>query len=330
MAAARWISRPLVIVLLTLGLLGVVVWTIGFLYYVVAPPGWGRALASGLYLGTLFVLIAIPGTRDLAPWLAIGVFLVALVWFLSLRPSNERMWNPREAKLASAEIDGDRLTIHNVRNFRFRSTDDFDERWETRTYDLAKFESVWFVLAKFKEIALGAHTFVSFGFTGGEYLALSIEARKQVGERYGLLPGLYRRFETIYIAGDERDLIGLRTHVYQDEVFLYPIRSTPDGRRAFLLDMLERMNQLGAKPSFYNTLVDSCATGLHEHLKRVRPEPTRMSYEVFVPAFADRRVFDLGLIDTTGTLPEARRRFRVDPGPTTPDDPDYSAAIRRG
>jgi hypothetical protein len=94
--------------------------------------------------------------------------------------------------------------------------------------------------------------------------------------------------------------------------------------------MLERMNRLGAKPSFYNTLVDSCATGLHEHLKRVRPEPTHMSYEVFVPAFADRRVFDLGLIDTTGTLPEARHRFRVDPGPTTPDDPDYSAAIRRG
>src|SRR5262245_9234987 len=95
------------------------------------------ALIAAFVLGTLAA-----GVLVRPAWRSFGVFaalwLVVFVWWRSLAPSNDRDWQPDVARPATAELHGDLLTIHNVRDFDYRSETDFTERWETRTYDLSK------------------------------------------------------------------------------------------------------------------------------------------------------------------------------------------------
>lgn len=207
--------------LLRRGLLGLVwLWTVGALAYASVPVPWVRTALALLFAAAVPALFAWRRARPAARLTLLGGFLVALLRLLSLEPSNDRDWVPREARTAWAEVDGSRVTVHEVRDARYRTDEDADVRWETRTYDLEGLESVWFLVDPFRGLEVAAHTFVSFGFADGRYLAVSIEARKERGEEYGILPGLYRQFEVIYVAGDERDLIGLRTHVRGDTVYL--------------------------------------------------------------------------------------------------------------
>ena len=305
-------------------LLGVGLWTLGAL--LVLGPDW----LAAIYLVSVPLLLLLPETRRQAVAVSIGMFLVALVLFFSLRPSNERDWEPSDARTPWAEIDGDRVTIHDVRNARWRTAEDYDVTWETRSYDLRDLDRIDFFIVPFQDLPGGAHTFVSFGFRGGEHLAISVETRKERGESYGILAGLYRQLELLYVIADERDVVGVRTHVRGDTVRVYPMRSTPEGRRAFLVDMLETANQLHREPAFYNSVTRTCTSSLVDHLDRVRDTPIGFSIQTILPGLSDRKAFALGLVDTDLDLAEARRRFRIDPNRTSPDAPDFSEAIRRG
>lgn len=328
MGAGRRILRVALKSVLVFALFLLACWTLCAVYYTFVPWAWLRGVLTLLYAALLIALFAMPGSRRMLPWVVLGGFVVALVPFLLTKPSNDRSWIAREAKTAWAEIDGELLTVHNVRNTRYRTEEDCDVRWETRTYDLRDLKAVWFVLSQFQRVPLAAHTFVSFEFEDDTYLAISIEGRKEVGEGYGIFGGLFRQYETMYIAGDERDLIGLRTHVRGDTVYLYPMRSTEAGRRAFLLDMVRRMNELHEEPVFYNTLFDTCTTGLHEHLNHVRREPFPLSYEILVSGLSDRRAHKLGLIDTDLPFAETRARHEIDPASASRDAEDFSVRIR--
>src|SRR5437773_1611043 len=149
----------------------------------------------------------------------------ASVW--SSSPWAERDWSPDQGLLARATIAGERVTIENLRNFSYQSTSEYAARYETRSYDLGKLDSVWFIVERFGDAPAIAHTFLSFGF-GDEYLAISVEIRKERGETYSPLKGLARQFELMYVIADERDVIGLRTNHRRDPVYLYPVTTTPD------------------------------------------------------------------------------------------------------
>ena len=138
------------------------------------------------------------------------LFLAVLVWFFSLKPSNDRDWMPDVAKVAWVQVDGDRLTVHNIRNFEYRSETDFTPRWEDRTYDLSRLRSFDFMLVYWGSPSI-AHAMVSFGFDDGQYLAVSIETRKEKPKSYSTVQGFFRQYELIFIFADERDVIGLRT-----------------------------------------------------------------------------------------------------------------------
>jgi len=221
------------------------------------------------------------------------------------------------------------VRIHDVRHSVYRSEDDPDVRWETRTYDLAALRRAWYVVVPFPAFRRGAHTFVSFEFDDDRFLAISVEARKERGERYGILKGLYRRFEVIYVIADERDLIGLRTHVRGETAYLYPVRAPAEGVRAFFLDMLDTADALHHHPMFYNVLTNSCMTRLVEHLDGVRSRPLGWHLDVLLPALSDRLAHREGLIDTELSILEARECYRIDPSGISIDAPGFSCAIRR-
>jgi len=264
----------------------------------------------------------------------IGIVILAAVLLLSaallVRPSNHRVWTAGQEQLPNAIFDGARVTIHNVRNFPWGPDEAGTAVWEDRTYDLDRIASAWFVLAPFSRDNRGpAHTFLSFGFADSQYVAISIEARREAGEDYSLLRGMLRRFEIMYVIGDERDLIGLRTNIRGDDVYVYPIRASQEKIRALFVEMLQRANALHERPEFYNTLTNNCTTNILEHANRITPNRIPYGKEVLLPGYADELAQRLGLIDTELALADARARFLVNQRARTfAEDPLFSVRIR--
>ncbi len=248
---------------------------------------------------------------------------------LMVRPSNDRDWNADQARLATAEISGNQVQVHNVRNARYRSVDDFDVHWEERRYDLARLDSVWFIVEPFADWRGPAHTFLSFGFDDGEFLAISVEIRKERGESFSPWLGLLRQYELMYVIGDERDLIGLRANHRKDEVFLYPVRTTPTQMRALFVSMLARANAVAEQPEFYNTLTNTCTSAIIDHIDHIAPGRVPFSLTTVLPGYTDDFAYDLGLIDTDLPRDAYRAAHRINARAADSDDrDDFSQAIR--
>ena len=255
--------------------------------------------------------------------------LAYLILILVIRPSNRRDWSPDTERTTSAVFIDDSVKIKNVRNARYRSTSDFDVRWENRTYDLRKLESVWFVVEPFSDWRGPAHTFLSFGFGNDEYIAISVEIRKEKGESFSPVGGLLRQYELIYVIGDERDLIGLRANYRHDNVYLYQVKATPEKMRELFISMLERANQVAQHPEFYNTLTNTCTTNIVEHINVIAPGRIPFSYKTLLPAYSDELAFDLDLIDTELSRDEFRAAHQINAqAKLHADSPDFSKAIR--
>lgn len=270
-----------------------------------------------------------PWLRRKRVWLALTLVLATVAWF-SIRPTNDRNWSRDQTRLSSATFEGDLVHVKNIRNVRYRSTTDYDPAWYDRTFDLQKLESLWFMVEPFDAGKGAAHTLVSFGFAGPEYLAVSVEIRKEVGEEFSVVKGLLRQYELMYVVGDERDLIQLRSNYRKDDVYLYPIRAPKERIRAMLVGMLLRANQLRERPEFYNTLTSTCTTNIVRHVEEVAPgRVPQFRREVILPGYSDRLAYDLGLLDTDLPFEKARERFKInDRALRAQGDPDFSVKIR--
>lgn len=264
-----------------------------------------------------------------AAWAVVVLAVIRVAMLLLLRPSNDRDWSPDMVRLPAARFHGDSVTVANVRNIRYRSTDDFDVRWEERSYDLRRLESVWFVVEPFSGVPGPAHTFVSFGFGNGEFVGISVELRREVGEHFSPLKGMLRQYELTYVVADERDLIGLRANHRRDSVYLYPVRTTPEKMRALFVEMLGRANALAARPEFYNTLTSTCTTNIVRHINTIAPRRIPLSVKVLLPAFADELAYDLGLIETALPRDSFRSAYRINAQAAEyADRDDFSTGIR--
>ena len=312
-------------------------WDVGAIAFSPYATGGVRIALAVLFALAAPVLFAWLRKRRGMPGLRAGAFTLAVLvvplvaWLALLRPSNDRDWAADQQRLPRIELDGVRVTVRNVRNFSYRSTSDFDPRWEDRSYDLDRIESAWFVVEPFSSFPGAAHTFLSFGFEGGEYLAVSVEIRKETGESFSALKGLYRNYEVMYVLGDERDLVQLRTEHRKDTVYLYPLRGGPETARAMLVDIFARVNALHDAPEFYNSLTNTCTTNIVEHANRIAAGLVPFSWQAVLPGHSDARALELGLIDFDGTIEAARERFRVNERvPLASGAPDFSLRIREG
>lgn len=316
--------------------------------------GWALALAAWLASGA--ALLVFPHTPDWVRWLALGVYaaagvlawrttrlrrraavalglalLAACPWF-AVRPAADRAWSLGQERTPRATTAGDIVTIENVRNAAWRSASEVDMRWETRRYDLRAIRTVDLVVEPFDDWRGLAHIFVTFGFEGGEHVAISIESRREAGESYSPTRGLFRHYELLYIIGDERDLIGLRANIRRDPVYVFPTRATPQEARALFVAMVARAQELGQRPEFYNTLTATCATGLLRHVNEVRTRKvSALDWRIVFPGYADELAWDLGLMQMGGTLDEARARYLINERSAFEpmfDGPTWSRKIR--
>jgi hypothetical protein len=248
-----------------------------------------------------------------------------------VRPSNDRDWTPNEAVLPAADFQGQQVRLHNVRNTRYQSARGYTTAYYDTTVALDQLTRVWFAVNPFAENSPSAHTFLSFEFSDGQFIAISVEARKERGEQYNVIKGLFRQYELMYVIADERDVIALRTNYRRDAVFLYPIRAEPARARALFVSMLTRANALRDRPAFYNSLTGNCTSTIVRHVNSLAPGRVPFSYRRLLPGYADRLAYDLGLIDTDVPFDSLRGRFRVtERAQAAGAAPDFSRRIRAG
>jgi Domain of unknown function (DUF4105) len=161
------------------------------------------------------------------------------------------------------------------------------------------------------------------------YIAVSVEVRKRVGQKFSPWNGLFKYFEIMYVVADERDVVYLRSNLRKDDVFLYRINTTAHKVQKMLLSMLSRVNELYEKPEFYNTITNTCTTNIARHVNLVTKGRIPWSWKIFVPVFSDRLAYKVGLIENSLPFTDIRRRARINErAHEVGDRPEFSKAIR--
>lgn len=285
-------------------------WAFGALWFdFPASPAVGHWVAWGFLAVIAMILSLARGSGRKAIAILIPVLGVAM-WWMTLRPSNDREWQPDVARTAWAEVNGDEITLHNVRNFIYRTDSDYTPRWETRKVRLSQITGIDLAACYWGSPWM-AHPIVSFQFADAPPVCFSIETRKQVGEKYSAIGGLYRQFELIYVVADERDVIRLRVHFRKgEEVYLYRVNLDPDAARRRFLEYVGTLNALHDHPRWYHALSANCTTMI-----RAQHDPTRRlpwDWRLLVNGKADELLYERGSILDGGLyFPELKAKARI-------------------
>ena len=297
--------------------------------------GPGGPLARRLLIGlwSIFSLVTIAGLwcgHARSALLGFALAFGALqLWWHTLKPSNARGWADELAQSAHGELAGDAVTLHNVRNFQWRSPTDYTARWETRRYDLRQLRSLDMVTSYWGSRAF-AHLLFSFGFADAEHIVFSVEIRRERAEKFNELGGFFKQFELSVIAADERDVIALRTNVRGEDDYLYRVRLRPADIRSLFLAYVEQTNELVRTPRFYNTVTVNCTTLVYRMLRHI-VGALPLSYRVLLSGYLPAYVYSLGGLDGRYTLAELRAMGRItERARRSGDGASFSADIRAG
>jgi Domain of unknown function (DUF4105) len=332
MTGLKSILKVAAILLLALFIAISAAWGVLSLHY--ASATLPNALAGAFGFFSLAVLAALASRRW--RWPALAVFVVAftalLAWWSTVAPLNDRDWKPEVALLPTATIDGDQVTVRNIRNFDYHTEADFTAAYYDRTFDINNLESVDLVASYWAGPAI-AHIFLSFGFGPQGRLAISIERRDERGEDYSTIRGLFRQYELFYVVADERDVIRLRTNVRRnppENVYVYRVQGPIENGRRLFLEYMEKINALATRPEFYNTLTTNCTGNIWLH-SQVNQGRVPYSWKILLSGHVPEYLYDLGRLDTSLPFPELKRRSRVNVAALAADEAaDFSRRIRVG
>ncbi len=319
----RWLVVAVLWFLLAL----LTLWATAALYFDVRIS-WLRLPLAAIYgLGMLAVWVLVR-----RPWKALltaGGFLLVLGWWLALKPSNEGDWQPDVAVLPYADISGSQVTIHNIRNCDYQTETNFEVRYYDRTFDLDALRTVDLYLVTWGSPNI-AHTMVSFGFTNGDFVCFSIETRKQRGQDYSAVKGLFRQFELTIVVADERDVVRLRTNYRQgEEACLYRLRSSPEQGRKLFLDYLHRINELRDRAEWYNAITDNCTTGIRT--QRAAADRAPWDWRMLINGHLDELLYERGAILNNLPFAELKKTSNINSRARAADQAvDFSQQIRKG
>jgi hypothetical protein len=285
---------------------------------------------AGLLGAAFFLVVLVLPQRSTRGLVVAGMLFAALLtWWSSIAPSNDRNWQPDVARPATVVFEGDRVTIHNVRNFTYRSETDYTPHWETRTYDLAQVRGMDLFLSYWSSPVI-AHTIMSWDFGDAPPLAISIETRKEVGEQYSAVRGFFRQFELYYVVADERDVIRLRTDFRGEQDYLYRLAASPERARKLLVSYLKEIDRLANQPEWYNAFSHNCTTTIRLHVLQTGVS-LPLDWRLLANGHVDEMLYDRHSINTSLPFPELRAASNItDEAKAAGDAPDFSARIRVG
>src|SRR5438552_6714452 len=321
-----WIGR--LVVLLTAII--AVAWAFGAVWFDAPFGNANRVLAGLLAIASAIALLFVrPFWRKLG--IVVVLFAGVLIWWLTIKPSEHRAWQPDVARRGWADIQGDEITLHEVRNCDYRTESDYTPRWETRVVHLSKLTGIDLAINYWGSPWI-AHPIASFQFSDSLPLALSIETRKVIGQTYSALRGFYRQYELIYIPADERDVIRLRTNYRHEQVYLYHVRISPEHARKIFLEYLTQLNQLHDKPKFYNAVTDNCTTNIRAaNIAAEHGAVPPWNWRVLLNGKMDELLYARGFIDRSLPFATLKERSLINKrAQAASASPDFSQLIRGG
>ncbi len=306
------------------------IWAAGAVYYLGLP--------DALRIPAVLFFVVLAGTayfwkrKYLLP-ASLGLILVLMIQFLLRAPSNDRDWNPSCARPPYAEfLTPDRVKIHDIRDFRYRTETDFDVRYLDMEYEIAAIRHMDYMVVHWDGMEAIAHSMLSFEFNDRRHLTFSIETRTDRKDQFGALPGLYKQFELIFIAGTEEDLIGLRTNYRHEDVYLYRTTLSAEDAQTLFRSLLSRMNRLKEHPEFYNTITKNCLTALIPSVKELNPSFIG-DLRLLFNGYSDLRAFESGTLvaEKNESFQHLKQRSYVNPKVDGLSEipPDFSERIRK-
>lgn len=317
-----WLRKPIGLLIRIM----LVAWAVLAIYYSNLPWSWLRTIAAGAFAG--FAIWALWRSRQpRMSVLFLVMFFGVVAWWISIPPSHDRDWRSEVAVMPRAVIDGDRVRLTGVRNFDYRSRSDFTVRYEEREVSLSHLMALDFYVSYFTEGPVG-HTFVSFVFDNAPPLAVSIETRPEVGEGFAPVASLFKQFELIYVVGEERDVVGVRTNHRHEPVYLYRLNTSADDARRLLMVYLTRINELADRPEFYHLLTNSCTINIVRYANAAGRRG-RFDIRHLFNGLIDSYLYHSGRIETTLPFDELRRGSLINEAAQAADGAaDFSQRIR--
>ena len=303
-----------------------IAWATLAIYYSNLPEAGLRLGLAGAF--ALFAVWAFWFSRQrLMSVIAIVLFLGAVGWWIAIPPSHDRNWRPEVAVMPRAFVDGDHVRLTGVRNFDYRTRNDFTVNYEVREVLLSHLTGLDFYVSYFTQGPVG-HTFVSFIFDNAPPRSISIETRPEVGEGFAPVASLFKQFELIYVVGDERDLVRVRTNYRREAVYLYHLNTSADDARRLLLVYLARINELADRPEFYHLLTNSCTINIVRYANAAG-RVGRLDISHILNGLIDSYLYQSGRLDTTLPFDELRRRSLINEAAQAADGAaDFSQRIR--
>ncbi len=264
-----------------------------------------------------------------------GITLISFCTYVFLiipkTPSNDRNWSVDQAILPNITKNGDMVTVQNVRNFSYASTTAYTPAYYTQTYDINKLKRVWYIVEPFNGEKLAAHTFLSFEFENDIFLSVSVEIRKEKGEKFSALKGMLREYELMYVFADERDVVQLRSNHRKDIVYMYPVQTSAENVRALFTDIVTRAQTLEQNPEFYNTLTNNCMINIIRHVNTISPSKIPFTFAAIFPVYSDVVAHRLKLIPHDASVEEIRARYKInEKAEAAQGASDFSIQIRKG
>jgi hypothetical protein len=303
-----------------------IAWSFGALYFDFPTAG---AIAAILFVVVLLAAVVFLRGELLKLAIVFGAFALVVSWWLTLKPSNDRAWQPDVSKTAWAEINGDEVTVRNVRNCDYRTETDFTPHWETRTVRPSQITGMDVAINYWGSPWI-AHPIVSFQFSDGLPLCFSIETRKTVGQQYSTLEGFYRQYTLIYVVADERDVVRLRTNYRREDVYLYHTLASPTQARERFREYINTVNVLHENPRWYNAVTSNCTTSIRT--QRAANLRAPWDWRILLNGKADEMLYQDHAIATGGlSFSKLKQRSMINErARAANDDPDFSRAIREG
>lgn len=239
-----------------------------------------------------------------------AIFRLGMV--LAFQPSHERQWELGQEKLPKFTfLDGGTVTVENFRNFNWEEDGVAEPNYETRIFDLKKIETVDVFISHFDEFEGLAHIFISFGFRGGDYMVVSLETRREIGEEFSPFLGLLRQFEIIYVVGSEEDIVGLRTDLRNERVYVYPTKATPEIARKLFWIIANDINSVYEEPRIYNTLTKNCTNEITRRVEEITDVEFPLTWKTVLPGYFDEVLYEAGVINAEGDFSRVKESHRV-------------------
>lgn len=262
-------------------------------------------------------------------------FVFSLIWYFNIPAKQDRQWSADVSRIFNYEKQGNIVTIHNIRNFNWHTETQFDEHWDSRTFNLDHITGVNIITSYWMGPEI-AHTLVSFNFSDQRPLAFSLETRKEKTESFSAIGGFFRQFELSLLAADEKDIIYTRSNVRGEQVYFFPVQMPKAEAKALFVKYLVKTDQLAQKPEWYNTLSSNCTTLVFDMVQAISPKKLPLDYRLIASGYLPNYLYDLGALEHQWTMKQWYEKAHLNPRTALyahfkyQNSPNYSKVVRYG